>query len=128
LYFNNVEKNTKDMNVVELQKADKAFENVAVASPTTQDAHLYRARVNGLLSEPTAKEQMAKSYEEFTKVVTTKGPETIEKNKGKMIEAYNELARYFGKTDKAKALDFISKALLLDPADADALTLQKALK
>ncbi|MCL9806700.1 tetratricopeptide repeat protein [Flavobacterium amniphilum] len=128
LYFNNVEKSPKDMNVVELQKADKAFENVATASPTTQDAHLYRARVNSLLTEPTAKEQMAKSYEEFTKVVTTKGPETIEKNKGKMIEAYNELARYFGKADKVKAMDFVSKALLLDPADADALTLQKALK
>ena len=127
-YFNNVEKNPKDMSVVELQKADKAFENVAVASPTTQDAHLYRARVNGLLTEPTAKQQMAVSYEEFTKVVTTKGPETVEKNKGKMVEAYNELARYYGKTDKVKAADFVAKALVLDPADSDALTLQKALK
>lgn len=128
LYYNNVEKAAKDMNVVELQKADKAFANVAEASPTTQDAHLYRARVNGLLTEPAAKEQMAKSYEEFVKVVITKGPETVEKNKAKMVESYNELARYFGKTDKAKATDYVSKALALDPADQDALTLQKALK
>ena len=128
LYFNNVEKNAKDMNVVELQKADVAFSNVIAASPTTQDAHLYRARVNGLLTEATAKTQMAASYEEYTKVVITKGPETVEKNKAKMVESYNELARFFGKTDKVKAVDFVNKALALDPADSDALTLQKALK
>lgn len=128
LYFNNYDKDAKDMSVEELQKADKAFENVATASPTTQDAHLYRARVNSLLTDPLAAEQMAKSYEEYTKVVTTKGPETVEKNKAKMVEAYNNLAKYFGKTDKVKASEFVTKALALDPADADALTLKNALK
>lgn len=128
LYFNNVAEGVTTVNVIELQKADKAFATVIEKSPTTQDAHIYRARVNDLLTEPTAKTQMAASYEEFTKVVLTKGGDTVEKNKGKMIEAYNALARYYGKTDKAKAVDFVNKALALDPADADALNLKNSLK
>lgn len=128
LYFDNFDKDAKLMNQADLKKAEQAFANVTVASPTTQDAHIYRARVNALLTEATAKEQMAKSFEEFTKVVTTKGGDTLEKNKSKMVECYNELARYYGKTDKVKAADFVAKALALDPADADALNLQKSLK
>ncbi len=129
LYFENADKDVKKAEVVEaLKKADVAFGNVTVASPTTQDAHIYRARVNSLLTDAAAKDQMAKSYEEFVKVVTAKGPETVEKNKSKFIEAYQELARYFAKSDKVKSNDYLTKALALDPTDADTLNLQKALK
>ncbi len=129
LYFENADKDVKKAEVVEaLKKADVAFGNVTVASPTTQDAHIYRARVNSLLTDAVAKDQMAKSYEEFVKVVTAKGPETVEKNKSKFIEAYQELARYFAKSDKVKSNDYLTKALALDPTDADTLNLQKALK
>jgi Tfp pilus assembly protein PilF len=128
LYFNNVAEGVTAVNVTELQKADKAFATVIEKSPTTQDAHIYRARVNDLLTDAAAKAQMAASYEEFTKVVSTKGGDTIEKNKGKMVEAYNALARYYGKTDKVKAVEFVTKALALDPTDADALNLKNSLK
>lgn len=128
LYFNNVEEGVTAVNVEELKKADKAFATVIEKSPTTQDAHIYRARVNELMTDEAAKAQMAASYEEFTKVVITKGGDTVEKNKGKMVEAYNALARYFGKTDKAKATDFVAKALAIDPADTDALNLKNSLK
>ncbi len=128
LYFDNVRDDVKTVDVPALQKADKAFANVVVASPTTQDAHIYRARVNALLSDAAAKTQMAKSYEEFINVVNTKGGDAITSNKAKFIEAYQELTRYYGKTDKVKANDYISKAIALDPADADSLNLQKALK
>ncbi|WP_136669077.1 tetratricopeptide repeat protein [Flavobacterium sp. H122] len=128
LYFNNVADDVKTVDVVQLQKADKAFAVVIEKSPTTQDAHIYRARVNELLTDAAAKTQMAVSYEEFTKVVTTKGAATVESNKGKMVEAYNALARFYGKTDKVKATDFVTKALALDPTDADALNLKNTLK
>lgn len=128
LYFDNIGDDVKTVDAVALQKADKAFAAVIEKSPTTQDAHIYRARVNGLLTDAVAKEQMAKSYEEFINVVTTKGPDTVATNKAKFIEAYQELARYYGKTDKVKGNDFISKALTLDPADTDSINIKNALK
>ncbi|MES2812613.1 MAG: tetratricopeptide repeat protein [Bacteroidota bacterium] len=128
LYFDNVRDDVKTVDVVALQKADKAFAAVIEKSPTTQDAHIYRARVNGLLSDAVAKEQMAKSYEEFMNVVTTKGADAVTTNKAKFIEAYQELARYYGKTDKVRANDFIAKALVLDPADVDSINIKNALK
>lgn len=128
LYFDNVRDDVKTVDVVALQKADKAFAAVIEKSPTTQDAHVYRARVNGLMSDAVAKAQMAKSYEEFMNVVTTKGAEALTANKAKFIEAYQELARYYGKTDKVKANDLIAKALALDPADADSINIKNALK
>ena len=114
--------------MVQLQKADKAFGAVIEKSSTTQDAHIYRARVNGLLSDATAKAQMAKSYEDYVNVVVTKGGNLVTENKAKFIEAYQELTRYYGKTDKVKATDFITKALALDPADVDTINLKNSLK
>ncbi len=131
LYFDNADKDAKTINVEALQKADKAFENVIIASPTTQEAHIYRARVNALIpNNPSAQDQMAKSYEEFVSVVVTKGEAEVAKagNSAKFIEAYQVLAKYYGKKDKVKAEDFIAKALALDPKDAYTLDLQKALK
>lgn len=128
LYFDNVREEVKTVDPVALQKADKAFAAVIEKSPTTQDAHIYRARVNGLLSDATAKAQMAKSYEDFISVVTTKGGDAVTTNKAKFIEAYQELARYYGKTDKVKGNEFIAKALALDPADTDSINIKNALK
>jgi Flp pilus assembly protein TadD len=128
MYFDNIRDEVKTVNVQDLQKADKAFAAVIEKSPTTQDAHIYRARVNGLLTDATAKSQMAKSYEDFVSVVTTKGAEAVTANKGKFIEAYQELARFYGKTDKVKGNDLIAKALALDATDADSINIKNALK
>ena len=128
LYFNNVGEEVKTVDVMQLQKADKAFGAVVEKSPTTQDAHIYRARVNGLLTDATAKAQMAKSYEDYVNVVIAKGGDLVNNNKAKFIEAYQELAKYHGKTDKMKAIDFVTKALALDPADADSINLKNSLK
>ena len=50
IYFDNSGKKAPEkVDVVALKKADKAFENVTLASPTTQEAYIYRARVNGLI-------------------------------------------------------------------------------
>jgi predicted Zn-dependent protease len=129
LYFENSDKDAKTIDVVAMQKADKAFENVTKASPTTQEAHIYRARVNGLLPVTTATEdQRAKSYEEYIAAVTGKGDAEISKNKAKFIESYFNLAKYNAKKDKVKATEFIKKGLTIDPADANLLNLQKAMK
>jgi predicted Zn-dependent protease len=129
LYFENSDKDAKTIDVVAMQKADKAFENVTKASPTTQEAHIYRARVNGLLPATTVTEdQRAKSYEEYIAAVTGKGDAEISKNKAKFIESYFNLAKYNAKKDKLKATEFIKKGLTIDPADANLLNLQKAMK
>lgn len=130
LYFENSDKDAAKIDVAALKKADKAFENVSIASPTTQDAYIYRARVNGLLDkDAVAQEQMAKSYEEYIKTVTAKGDAELAKpaNKAKFVEAYQNLALHF-KKDKIKANDYIAKALAIEPTNADLLNMQKALK
>lgn len=131
LYFENAYKEAGEkVDVVGLKKADKAFENVTIASPTTQEAYVYRARVNGLLeSDAVAQTQMAKSYEDYIKVVTEKGDAELSKpaNKTKFVEAYQNLALH-NKKDKVKAIEYINKALAIEPGNADSLNIQKALK
>ncbi|SFB04471.1 Tetratricopeptide repeat-containing protein [Flavobacterium swingsii] len=130
LYFDNSGKDAAKMNVVALKKADKAFDNVTVASPTTQDAYIYRARVNSLLqNDAVAEEQMAKSYADYIRVVTEKGTAEVEKssNKTKFVEAYQNLALHY-KKDKVKATEYITKALAIEPTNSDSLSIQKSLK
>ncbi|WP_395076215.1 tetratricopeptide repeat protein [Flavobacterium sp.] len=131
LYFDNSDKDVKNIDIAALKKADKAFENVSIASPTTQEAYVYRARVNGLMEkDPLAADIMAKSYENFIKTVTDKGDVELTKpaNKTKFVEAYFNLAKYTAKKDKAKANDYIAKGLAIDPANANLMNLQKAMK
>ncbi|MEO8235422.1 MAG: tetratricopeptide repeat protein [Flavobacterium sp.] len=130
LYFENSNKDAAKMDIVALKKADKAFDNVSIASPTTQDAYIYRARVNSLMDkDPVAQEQMANSYEEYIKAVTAKGDVELEKpaNKTKFVEAYQNLALHY-KKDKVKANEYLAKALAIEPTNADLLNMQKALK
>lgn len=132
IYFDNANKATGEkVDEVALKKADKAFENVTLASATTQDAYIYRARVNSLLEgNQLAQDQMAKSYEDYVRVVTAKGDAEISKasSKTKFVEAYQNLAIYNSKLDKVKAKDFVTKALAIEPTNADLLNLQKAIK
>lgn len=116
------------VNAEEVKKGEIAFTKVIEKSPTTQDAHIYRARLNAMLETDTqAQAQMAKSYEDYVNVVIAKGEAEITKAKTKFIEAYQNLA-LFNKKDKVKATGFIDKALSLDPADANSLRIKAALK
>ncbi len=130
IYFDNAEKDAAKLDVVALKKADIAFENVTKASPTTQDAYIYRARVNGLLEkDPVAQAQMAKSYEDYIATISAKGAAEASKdaNKTKLVEAYYNLAT-FNKKDKAKAIDYITKGLAIEPENADLINIKSALK
>ncbi len=125
IYFNNTKKGFEKVDPIALAKADVAFGKVIEASPTTQDAYLYRARTNLLLEND---EMMAKYYLEYIDVVTKKGPEEVEKNKTKFVEAYNTIAASYAIYEKPKAIEFFNKAIAIDPTNEYALQSLKALK
>jgi flagellin-specific chaperone FliS len=58
LYYNNTKKDVVKPDPIQLQKADVAYGNVITASPTTQDAYIFRARTNSLLEN----DEMASKY------------------------------------------------------------------
>lgn len=125
LYYNNTRKDVVKPDPIELQKADAAFGKVIEASPTTQDAYIFRARTNRLLEN---EEMIIKYYEEYLKVVTEKGEEEVTKNKVKFIESYNNIAASYANTDKAKAKEYFNKTLVLDPTNNYATESLKTLK
>ncbi|WP_396140738.1 tetratricopeptide repeat protein [Flavobacterium sp.] len=124
LYYDNTRKDVVKPDPIALQKADTAFGNVITASPTTQDAYIFRARTNKLLEND---EMMSTYYLQYLDVVTTKGEEEVTKNKNKFIEAYNNIAAVFANSDKTKAVDYFNKTLALDPANEYALSSIKLL-
>ncbi|AWA29661.1 hypothetical protein HYN48_05930 [Flavobacterium magnum] len=130
LYFDNAK--AEKPNVADVQKANAAFDAVIKASPTTQDAYIYKARLNSLLMDDmTARAEMAKYYEEYIRVVTEKGESELSKpaNKTKFVEAYNNIAIHYAKLgDKIKAKENVEKALAIEPADETALSTQKLIK
>lgn len=124
-YYNNTRKEVVKPDLVELQKADAAFGKVIEASPTTQDAYIFRARANRLLEND---DMIIKYYEDYMRVVTEKGPEEVTKNKAKFIESYNNIAASYANTDKAKAKEYFNKTLALDPTNPYATESLKTLK
>lgn len=127
IYFYNTRKDVVKVDAIALQKADVAFGNVIEASPTTQDAYIYRARTNRLLEKD---DLTIKFYEAYIKVVTDKGAEELAKpaNKTKLIEANNNIAVIYSKTDKTKAREYLNKTLAIDPANQYAIDALKSLK
>ena len=132
LYFGNVNlPNGVKIDPIVVEKASKAFDNVIAVSPTTQDAYIYKARINSLLeNNAEAQATMAKNYEEFVKVVTEKGEAELSKkaNQDKFVEAYTNMGTYYLATDKVKAKELFQKALALDPQNEVALARLKTLK
>ncbi|MFT3795182.1 tetratricopeptide repeat protein [Flavobacterium sp.] len=124
IYYDNTRKDVVKPDPVALQKADAAFGKVIEASPTTQDAYIFRARTNRLLEN---EENIIKYYEEYLKVVNEKGKEEFDKNKTKVIESYNNIAASYANTDKAKANEYFNKTLALDPTNAYATESLKSL-
>lgn len=126
IYYANIKKDAV-VDKAALTKADLAFEKVAIASPTYQDAYLYRARTNAVMENNDA---MKKHYEDFIAKATEKGAEELAKPavKKKLVESYNNIASTYLTTDKVKAKEFITKSLELDPADKRATELMAFIK
>ena len=127
LYYNNTKKDVVKPDPIQLQKADVAYGNVITASPTTQDAYIFRARTNNLLEND---EMIIKYYQEYIDIVTAKGEEELAKPavKTKFIESYNAIAAAYANTDKVKAKEFFAKTLALDTLNEYATQSLKALK
>ena len=127
LYYNNTKKDVVKPDPIQLQKADIAYGNVIIASPSTQDAYIFRARTNNLLEND---EMIIKYYQEYIDIVTAKGEEEMAKPavKTKFIESYNAIAAAFANTDKVKAKEYFAKTLALDPANEYAIQSLKTLK
>jgi tetratricopeptide (TPR) repeat protein len=116
IYYANNKKDVKP-DPAQLQKADLAFANVITASPSYQDAYLYRARTNSLMGND---EMTIKYYETYIAKISEKGPEELAKptTTKKVIESYNNIAASYANTDKAKAIEFLNKTLSIDPTNA----------
>lgn len=125
IYYDNSGKDADKRDKIALQKADVAFGNVITASPTTQDAYIFRARTNKMLEND---QQMSDYYQQYIDVVTAKGEEEITKNKAKFTEAYNNMAAHYANSDKAKAKELLNKTLSIDPTNQYALDSLKLLK
>jgi tetratricopeptide (TPR) repeat protein len=115
IYYAN---NKKDVapDLIALQKADLAFDRVIVASPSYQDAYLYRARTNSLMGNDV---MTIKYYETYIAKITEKGPEELAKptTTKKIVESYNNIAASYANTDKVKAIEFLTKTLTIDPTN-----------
>src|SRR6218665_212524 len=125
IYYDNTRKDVVKPDPIALKKADEAFGKVAEASPTTQDAYIFRARTNRLLEN---EENIIKYYQDYIRVVTEKGQEEIDKNKPKFIESYNNIGSSYANTDKMKAKKIFNKTLAIDPANKFATSELKPLK
>lgn len=127
LYYANANKTNGAPDPAALAKADAAFDRILVASPTYDEAYLYKGRINNLLEKD---DLIIKNYEEYVTKTTAKGPEELAKpaTLKKVIESYNSIGASYANTDKAKAIEYFNKTLVLDPANAYAAQSVKALK
>ncbi|WDO14287.1 tetratricopeptide repeat protein [Flavobacterium sp. WW92] len=100
-----------------LKKADTAYGNVVAGSPTTQDAHLNRAKINRFIVGQEAKDSAVAHYQKYIEVVHAKGEAELAKEsvKAGLIGAYSYIGSHYAISDKAKAKEYFEKALVLDP-------------
>ncbi|KQO30075.1 hypothetical protein ASF10_06090 [Flavobacterium sp. Leaf82] len=127
VYYGNAGKTAETRDAAALQKADATFDKVLTASPTYDEAYLYKGRINSLLDKD---DLIIKNYNEYLTKTTAKGAEELAKpaTVKKVIESYNAIGAAYANTDKAKAIEYFNKTLVLDPANTYAAQSVKALK
>ncbi len=110
-----------------LKKADVALDAIIAAAPTTQDAYLFKARIQVLLKNDLL---VAKNYEDFIVAANKKAPEDLATKamKAKLIEAFNNVGVIYATTDTAKAKESFNKTLTIDPTNQFAIDSLKVLK
>ena len=119
--------NLSPQQIEQLTKADLALDTIIKASPSTQDAYLFKARIQVLLKNDVL---VAKNYEDFIATANKKSPAelTTKGMKSKLVEAYNNLGIIYVVNDKVKAKDSFSKTLGIDPTNQYAIDQLKSLK
>lgn len=126
LFYANNKKDIKP-DPVALQKADATFDKVLAASPGYFEAYLFKARINSSLDDDA---NTIKNYEAYVAAVSAKGADELAKPAvvKKLIESYNSIGAAYANTDKVKAVEYFNKTLVIDPANAYALSSIKQLK
>lgn len=111
----------------QLKKADLALDKIIIASPTTQDAYLFKARIQVLLKNDG---MVTKNYEDFLTVTLKKDPTELAAPamKKKLVEAYNNLGVISAGTDREKSKEYFNKTLGVEPTNQFALDQLKVLK
>lgn len=124
-YYNTEELN--DQQIEMLKKADTSLDVIIEASPSTQDAYLFKARIQVLLKNVIL---TTKNYEDFIVAAYKKNAEELSSKgmKSKLIEAYNNLGVIYAANDKVKAKDNFNKTLGIDPANQYATDQLKSLQ
>ncbi|WP_264563855.1 tetratricopeptide repeat protein [Flavobacterium sp. N3904] len=119
--------NLSPQQIEQLKKADVALDTVIAASPSTQDAYLFKARIQVLLKNDIL---VTKNYEDFIATANKKDAAELSTKgmKAKLMEAYNNLGVIYSNTDKVKAKDSFTKTLGIDPANQYAIDQLKSLK
>jgi tetratricopeptide (TPR) repeat protein len=107
-------------DTVSLKKADTALAKVIEINPEYTEVYPYKAKIGKLMNTPEGYDIMAKAYESYAALVVAKGDADIQKNKKTLIEAYENLGNYYAAKDKAKAKEYYTKALELDPESSQA--------
>ncbi|WP_163400625.1 tetratricopeptide repeat protein [Flavobacterium fluviatile] len=127
VYYGNAGKPAESRDKAALANADATFDKILVASPTYDEAYIYKARINSLLDKD---DMIIKYYTEYVTKITAKGAEELAKpaTVKKIVESYNSIGAAYANTDKAKAIEYFNKTLVLDPANAYAAQSVKALK
>lgn len=113
-----------------LVKADSAFSYLTQRSPNTFAAWQFRGRINRQFDDANDSQGLAVPfYEKYVELVTVAKPELAAKNGPGLIEAYIYLGSVAARKDKdtEKAKDYFNKVLAIDPANATALEVLKAL-
>ena len=105
--------------------ADSAFLEFADRNPTSPDGYFQLARINLKLGKP--EDFMSLPY--YQKFIELAQPDSA-KYKAKLVEAYLYVGVYSTEKqkDNAKAKEYFSKALELDPSDPNAIEFMKQLK
>ncbi|MFB9107263.1 tetratricopeptide repeat protein [Flavobacterium gyeonganense] len=127
VYYGNAGKPVESRDKAALANADATFDKILVASPTYDEAYIYKARINSLLDKD---DLIIKYYTEYVNKITAKGAEELAKpaTVKKIVESYNSIGAAYANTDKAKAVEYFNKTLALDPANTYAAQSVKALK
>lgn len=124
--YNGIE-NLTPKQIEQLTKAEASLDKVIAASPSTQDAYLFKARIQIFLKNDVL---AAKNYEDFITTVYKKDPKdlTTKGMKAKLVEAFNNMAIIYAATDTVKAKESFNKTLSIDPANQFAIDSLKSLK
>jgi tetratricopeptide (TPR) repeat protein len=109
----------------ELQKADSIFNAYTKASPDSIYGYFWSARLHGQIDSTMSQGLAMPDWEQVLRVATTDPA----RYKTFGVQAAGNLATYYNniKGDRATALSFIEKGLLIDPTNEQLLGVKKAL-